>query len=181
MSLLGWKMLGLMISIIFGIVLFVVMMIFVNKNRSMKTEYDERQELLRGNGFKVGFYAGMAYSAILMILAMAEIDIPVNQEVIYFSVLFVMGVAMSTYDIFTGAYFGLNNSKGRFYFVMIVISVLNIIVPIRFIIDGSFIQNGTVTTSAVNLLCAVWFLLIGVECFIKNLLDKRAGAEDEES
>lgn len=174
------KAIGFLVGILTGIVVFVLLMLVVNKNRSVKTEYDERQELLRGKGFKYGFFAGLIYVVVLMLLDMMEIAIPATQEVIYFSIIFVAATVMTSYCILTGAYFGINNDRKRFYILSIFVMVINLLTPIRFMIDGSFIQNGLLSTSCINLMCATLFFFISVECIIRNVIEKEAGEADEE-
>lgn len=175
------KILGILCGVIVGLIIIPFALMAINKDRKIKTEYDERQELIRGRGFKFGFFSALIYTAILLLLSIFEIKIPATQPVIYFSIIFVAIGVWVVYCSLNGAYFGLNNDERRFHIFMFFISLINFAVPVRFIIDGSFIQDGTITGSGINLMCGMLFLIVGISELVKKHIDKKEGADDEES
>ena len=82
---------GVLCGFAVGIVLVIIIAKICNRNRKMKTEYDERQNIVRGNGYKYGFYAMMIYAALLVVLGVAEIDLPAESCVTAFSIILSAG------------------------------------------------------------------------------------------
>lgn len=172
---------GFIVGIVFSLVLIAVLMKIVNKNRKIRTEYDERQKLLRGNGYRYGAVVAMVYVFILISFSLSGVSFPVRQEVIYFSIIFVWVLVVTSYCIMTGAYFGLNNDRRRFAIVSFFIVIVNLITPVMSIIDGTFLQEGMVSAPCINLMCVVLFLVIAIECLIKEIIEREDGEDDEES
>lgn len=172
---------GFIAGITFAVILSCVLMIIVNKNKRIKTEYDERQELLRGKGYRYGAITAIVYAAILMCCSLNGVSLPVRQEVIYFSIIFVLLLVMTSYCIMTGAYFGLNNDRRRFGIVSFFVVIINLITPVMHIVNGTFIQDGMVSAPCINLLCVILFLAIAIECLIKDIIERKNGEDDEES
>ena len=175
------KTIGILVGIIVGILLVPIVLMCINKDKKMKTEYDEMQEIIRGKGFKYGFFTGAIYTALLMILQIAKISIPATQEVIYFSIIFIALAVYVGYCVLKGAYFGLNSNRKRFYIFMFSISLINFAVPINYMIDGSFVQEGIITDSCINLMCGMLFFVVGICGVVKISIDAKGRTADEES
>ena len=79
------KLVGSLVGFVIGIVLVLIVSKFANKNRKVKTEYDERQKVLRGEGYKYGFYAMAIYAALNTILGIADCALPVEPSVYNFT------------------------------------------------------------------------------------------------
>ena len=57
---------GFVIGLIVGIILVMVLIKMANKDRRIKTEYDERQEKIRGKAYKYAFYTMIYYQVIFL-------------------------------------------------------------------------------------------------------------------
>ena len=68
------KMTGILTGVVIGLVVLAVIFVICNKNRKLKTEYDERQQILRGNGYRFGFYAMTVWAGIQILLAAMDIE-----------------------------------------------------------------------------------------------------------
>ena len=49
------RMFGVISGVLIGLVIAVIMLRFVNKNKKMTAEYDEMQKLVRGRGYMASF------------------------------------------------------------------------------------------------------------------------------
>ncbi len=170
------RMIGIVLGITVGILLTIVIIGITHKTKDGKMgkcEYDERQEALRGKSFKVGFYATLTYVVILLAINAIGIELPVERPVIYFSIIFVGILAMVSHSLWTGAYWGINSDRRRFIIIELFVSLVNFVVPVRFMLDGSFITNGKIGASAINLLCGILFLCIFIQDAIKNAISSK--------
>ena len=104
------KLIGVITGFVIGLALVVIIAAICNKNRKMKTEYDERQQILRGKGFKLGFYAMVIWAALNIVLSVAGFAIPAKPEILAFSYIVVGVLADVVYCIFHDAYWGMNNN-----------------------------------------------------------------------
>lgn len=172
--------LGCSLGVITGIVITIILCKVCNKNGRVKTEYDERQELQRGKSYKYAFYAMTGYSALLIVLSIADIELPIDKAIELFSIFFVGVMTLITSEIFTDSYWGLNNSRKNFSIAMILIGLFNFYIAAAAYKDGRMIVDGKLTVIGLNLLCGIMFVIMGIEFLVKNLLDKKNENEEEE-
>lgn len=124
-------------SIIF-MALLIVFFIFTLK-QSKKSNYDERQELIRGRGYKYGFLTILSLDAIFLIL---------NGQVKVSSLLMIMiplfaGVwVFSMYTIWNSAYFALDQNKVKlFSWIFVIVGVMNCIKGIEGLIKKTLMDS----------------------------------------
>ena len=175
-----YKTISIIIGSIVGLILAGIIIGVSNRKEDGKLgkfEYDERQERFNGKSFKYGFLTMVVYSALLTIIGLCKVTIPAIEPVIYFSVLFVGTIAMSSYSIWTDSYWGMRTNKKCFYIFMLICTLINLIVPIRFIIAGEFLEDGKIGATSINLMCGIAFLSIFVQDIIRSAIAKK---EDEE-
>lgn len=170
-------MIGIIAGIVVGLILVWVLLKVANKGKS-KTEYDERQLIGRGKGYKAGFVSMAITLGVLMLLDIGEIPLPVLKPVEYFIPVFVGLITAVSVFIFTDSYWGLNNDKGRYAIIFVAISAVNFLVPIVNIVFDRFLEDGKAGLSSVNLMCGILFIVIAIELLVKNSLDKKGGDEE---
>ncbi|MBO4337449.1 MAG: hypothetical protein J5842_05200 [Lachnospiraceae bacterium] len=169
---------GVAVGIFVGIIVFVILFKIVNKDKSYKTRYDEKQEAVRGRGYKYGFFTMLFYSFILIFLAAFDIAIPMTQEVVQFTGIVLGGLVMASYDIWNDAYMGLNTSAKGFAVFSVVVSIINFLSAFSAIFEGRMYKDGILQLSFANLLCGILFIFIGAELLLKSLKDKKEEEED---
>ena len=57
---------GVAVGMMVGVIIIVALFKFANTNRAVKTEYDERQLVLRYKGYRVGFYTMLVYEIVMI-------------------------------------------------------------------------------------------------------------------
>lgn len=136
-------------SIIF-MALLIVFFIFTLK-QSKKSNYDERQELIRGRGYKYGFLTILSLDAIFLIL---------NGQVKVSSLLMIMiplfaGVwVFSMYTIWNSAYFTLDQNKVKlFSWIFVIVGVMNCIKGIEGLIKKTLMDSN------------MYYLFVGIFLF----------------
>ena len=170
---------GMAVGILFGLVLAILLVRMANSNKKFKTEYDERQLLARGNAYRYAFYTVVIYEAALAVLAVGEIPLPISGYLLHFAGILLGCLVLSGYSIWKDAWWGINNNRKRYAIVFIVCALLNIIPVIGALKNGSMVQEGQLTSPFLNVMVCFMLLVVGIELLVKNMLDKRAGKEEE--
>ena len=161
---------GVASGIIVGLIICIFFIKYMNRDNKLKTEYDERQEAVRGKGYTFGFWGCMAGAALVMILDCGGFEIA-NRFVMDFFIIFVGLIVQVTYCIWNDGYYGINTNRKRFYRISIIAALCNLLSVIGNIKGGSFIADGVLQDSGVNFLIVVLFIVIGVELIIKERID----------
>ena len=174
MNMTNWRMTGIASGIIIGLLICIVLFKFFNKDGKMTTKYDEMQEIIRGKAYKYGFWTFCICEGICAVLSTSENPLPINGFSLHFLTIIIGVMVQVTYSIWNGAYIGLNTNTGRFAAVSIVISLVNFAAAFAAISRGEMYQNGQLQDSFMNLLCAVMFIIIGIELLIKRVWDNTA-------
>ena len=164
---------GAAIGMTIGVVLVLVIFMISNKNRKMKTEYDERQQIIRGKGYKYAFFGVTIYAVLCFFLGMMGLELPMEPAVEAFSYIFVGVVVNIVYCIIHDAYWGLNNNRKRYLIIMGAIVVLNTAVVIRTGMDGELVVYGMLSSVGINLLVTVMMLILFVTLGIHSIREKR--------
>ncbi|MBQ3923919.1 MAG: hypothetical protein II696_00185 [Firmicutes bacterium] len=172
---------GFAVGIIFVFAVFFIMWKWKGVNLSGK--YDERQELIRGRGYKYGFFAVLALVAVYMIVDSMGLGpaIPFENSAILFAILIVGVVVYAVYCIRNDAYFGIGMNKKSYYILIIFVIVINGIAAVMNLMNEPF-ENGKLSLGpCMEILCVLAFAVILIALVIKNREDaKEAEAEDAE-
>lgn len=166
--------LGMLCGIGFGLLVLWI----VKRDRALKCKYDERQELVRGKGFKYGFYTMILYNFLYasseLIFEKSYMDGSVAGLISIF-----LGMAVSIcYCIWKDSYISLNENPKQMMIVFAVLGIPNLIGGIRMFLSGEAVQNGKLTIHCINLLCALMCILFFITLFLKNVCSKREDGEN---
>jgi len=82
-----------------------------NNDHKAKTQYDERQNVIRGRGYMFGFWTVLVFLGILFIMETFGITLPVAPFSLGFIGAILGATVMSVYTVWNGAYWGLNNNR----------------------------------------------------------------------
>lgn len=165
--------LGIISGMIIGVAVALILFTICNKDSKIKTEYDERQEQIRGKGFKYGFFTMFGAIIVMIILKAAEINIPIHDAVILFFIMLTGVAEYVTYTIMHDAYFGINNKINSYMLVFALIALVNVLVTVMNAISGELVVDGVLGLNGINMLCAAMFLWIFIVLVIKKLSDER--------
>lgn len=167
------RMAGFLSGFLVSVVLVLILLKWTRKDRGRKCKYDERQEIVRGRGFKYGFFT-MAVCNILY----GILDMTIERKVIdTFAAIFICVaagmLAYIGYCIWNEGYFALNENPKRLMVVFTILALANFGLFAIQLSHGEVIKNGVLTASSINLWCAIEFFGIFVIMFVKKLHDKR--------
>ncbi len=163
-----------------GFLLVVVLLKFSRKDRSLRCKFDERQELIRGRGFKYGFFTLLIYEALNMAYGGFLERIVVREVIMAIGML--LGVTVyASYAIWKDGYFSLNERPRRVVIIFAVLSIVNILLGLVYIWRGDFWENGVIDFPAVNLAVGLMLLFVLVLLLVKRFCGKEAdeGQEDK--
>ena len=125
-----------------------------------KDSYDERQVIARGKAYKVGFYTLLIYVlAIAMLDEMMNISIFMSLGGIWLGgciALFLFAIVCIREDAYMSLY---ENPKGVIL-LFLLIGIINLIPGVLFIMNGSVLENGVLSSKCMNLESGILLLLI---------------------
>lgn len=162
---------GMLSGIIFGLIISVIVFKFANTNRKAKTDYDERQKVIRGNAYRVSFYSLIAYEVIMMLLSLAEVKLPWAPYMTHAAAILLSCTVLACYCILKDVYWGLNNNRRRYFTIFAVLAVINVLPVIMAAVNGELIENGKFSSVLMNLLAALMILAMGICFLIRNRMD----------
>lgn len=171
----GYMILGIVVGFLFGIAIVAIGFKIAGRKLGTKCEFDERQELVRGRGFKRGFLVFVIYDAVYGLAAMAADKFFMEPlSAMMLGICLAVGV-YAIYCIWNDAYFSLDENPMKMLILFITVAVLNVAVTIVNIFTGELIVNGVLTYRSANLFCGLLFISIIIVVFAKRMI--RGGEE----
>lgn len=173
--------LGLCTGLFFAVFIICLISIFVQRKRICHGHFDERQLKSRGDCFCVSFF----FLLICLFMDGGIRNITNYSWSSYFVGIFTWSMlsvgVFAIMAIWKDAYISIGENKIRFCIFLGIIGILNLTIGIVNAIRNSFIIDGKVDTSFINLLGGFILLVVAVNLIIKNKIDKRKVLiEDEE-
>lgn len=166
-----FKALGLLAGVAFGVLVTLVLLRLINKNRSLKTEYDEMQQMVRGRAYMYGFYTILVFEAIMGIVETIG-PIPAEPLVKHFLGIALGVTVQAVYSIWNDAYIGLNTERGRYGITMVFIGLVNFVMAVFAWKEGRMVINGVLQPSFANFLVFLMFVVIGTAFFLKRSAER---------
>lgn len=165
--------LGILCGAAAGVIFVMLILKWTKKDGSSKCKFDERQQLVRGRGFKYAFFALVICNAVY-----AAADAAMEEKMIDASVGICAGVVISAvvyacYCIWNEGYFALNESPKRVLIAFVLIALLNFGVFARSAMKNGIFEDGVLSVSCMNLLCGVMFLVVFATMLLKWIQNKR--------
>ena len=170
------KAFALIMGLLTGVMITLALLRYVNKNRRLRTDYDEMQKIARGEAYMYGFYTLIAAEAILGI-AKCFGPLPMDSIAEHFLVILIGVTVQAGYSILHNAYIGLNTQTNRFTVSMIVIGLFNLAVAVLAWAEGRMIVNGILQAPFTNFMVFVMFMILAVISLVKKSRDEREDAE----
>ena len=178
------KTLGFILGFSFAIgmvlVIFMVMLKKANTDGAMRTKFDERQQMVRGQGYKYSFWTLVGLVTASILLRAFEVELPIKDEVYLFLLILFSVLVHTVYCIFNDGYFGINNEPKKYYISFVLIGIGNLVIGILNSIGGRLISDGKLDLPAMNLVCGMMFVIVGISVFIKNKMDPDSDDSDDE-
>lgn len=147
-----------------------------------KAQYDERQLAEQGKAAKLAYYVLMIYIFVYAALQNLEIVTFVDPMIGAFAGIAISILIYACICIKNEAYFPINQSAKKWLHFLDAIGILNLVIFVLNVYGngGMLEEDGSLTTSFINLLCAVLLLVLSIICRISMKKDNEV-EEDEES
>ena len=144
---------------------------------SSRPEYDERQKLVMGNGYKWGFYTLFGLLLIYSLLSYSGMADFMNSAVFCEAAIIVGAAVMASYTLINDGYFAVNAMNKRMIGIFAVLFLLSLVGTVISFIKGAVFKDGRLGTGFIFLLISIMLALILAICFVKRKSD--AAEEDE--
>ena len=144
----------------------------VNKDGKMKTRYDEMQELQRGRAYKYSFWTLAGSETLVCLLQLAQVKLLMDPFTANLTCILLAALVHASYSVNHDAYIGLNTNYKRFVGICVGIGVFNFLISMLSFQHDGWIRDGVLQPPFANLLCAIVFIILGVEMYIKNRTEK---------
>lgn len=172
--------LGVIVGIIIAILLDIFFLKRFNTDNDINIKYDERQQIVRGKGYKYSFWTMVFLIAGAIVLDACGIDLPLQNSVLYFLIILISIMVHTSYCIFNDGYFGINNNPKQYYWFFVFIGLFNVLVGIINCRGGRLISEGKLDTPAINLFCGLMFVLLGICIVIKKFITKNDDIDEDD-
>lgn len=159
----------MVLGLALGMVLAVLMLSVVKKGDDVKSKYDERQEIVRGRGFKYGFATILVANMLYYMLLLAGLATPMGADIVLV-VNSLLGICVcASYCVWNDGYFALNEKIGTFIVIALIGGGINLIMGISAFVSGAAVQNGKFTFRSINLFCGIMVLIICGVMLLKKI------------
>lgn len=160
-------------GILLGLLMSYIVLVVIKKGDSTKAVYDERQQAVRGTGFKIGFFTMLGLDGCIVLLHLLEIPIPADIEMIAATGAIIGIGVYAVYCSWKDGYFALNENRNSMLVFLGIIGLINIALAIVDIITDTLFQNGSLTFRGINLLCGILVMIVFLTLLIKKVQDEK--------
>ena len=170
---------GLALGIATALIIFFIIKKFLKK--SVKGSFDERQELVRGRGYKYACFTmlGMLTLDLLLESFDAFETLPVTRMLAIFIMILVGVMVYALYCIKNDSYFGVGTDTRTYRAVMWIVIVCNAISGFSGLRDGAMVDGKLSFGPCASLLFCLAFVIIMIMLRVKqNNLAKEEAEED---
>lgn len=163
-----------------GCGLVVVGLVWMAKKKQGKgCDFDERQELERGRGFKYGFFTLLLYNLLYGVTMMDESSAWCEPFVGYF-IGACLGLAVfGVYCIWKEAYASLSQTPIAVYSILGCSAATQILIGLTNMEQDRLIEDGKLTVRSANLFLGVVLALLLITYFIRNHMNRVETEERE--
>ena len=168
---------GLAFGIVTALIIFAVVWKFSKK--SMKGTFDERQELVRGRGYKYASFTMLALLVLDLLLESLEAfeTLPVTRTLAIFIMILAGVMVYALYCIKNDSYFGVGTDSRTYRAVMWIVIVCNAVSGFTGLKEGAMEDGKLAFGPCASLLFCLAFVIIMISIGIKQ---RNAAAEEAE-
>lgn len=167
------KILDVLISSVIISIVFIIIIMLVKRDGKIKGKYDERQELVRGRGYKYAFYTLMFYNALLEFIA-AIIEKRFMQGTIQVIIGMCIGIVVyASYCIWNDSYFAINDNPKRVLIIFILIGAINFSLGIINLVEGDWVNDGQLTSGFANFAAGILAMVVSIVAAAKWISNRK--------
>lgn len=168
---------GIIIGAIIGLLVAIIVLASSKTDDSVKSQFDERQEAVRGRGFKYGFFTMILCDIIITMLKLLEVSLLQELEVAMVLSIMIGVMVFASYCIWNDGYFALNENRKQLMIFLVIIGVINLLLGVVNVVEKVAIIDGRLTFRSINLFCGLLFVVIFMVMFLKKIKDGKGEQE----
>lgn len=181
---------GSIIGGLIGAIIGLLIVKLCNKNGKLKSEYDERQELIRMKGYKYAFIGSWVMLGLYVLISYGGVELPFGP----ITTIAVIGIASLmihvSYAIWHDSYFGRNNNVKKFIVAFGLILIFDIVTSVisfhQYKATGADVTYKEITFVETQdgfwlsyiASCILLFAAL-VQCVIKLIIDKKLESKED--
>ena len=159
--------------VIVSAIILIPMLIALTKDGRIKRKYDERQEAIRGRGFKIAFYTMVTMNMLYGFFQAVCKELPIEPSVVVIIITF-MGVGVyAWYTILNDGYFALNERIPQTLVAFTIIGLANLLIGLCHVMDGTIMNEGVIRFESISIVCGIFMLITVLVILIKQHKDKK--------
>ncbi|MBQ3291844.1 MAG: hypothetical protein IJH43_05675 [Mogibacterium sp.] len=169
---------GLAFGIVTALIIFALIWKFSKKG--LKGTFDERQELVRGRGYKYATFTMLILLAIELLIESFDLfeTLPITRTLTLFFIILAGVLVYAFYCIKNDAYFGVGTDARTYRIVMWAVIIVNAISGIIGLKNGAMVDGKLAFGPVASLLFVAAFIMILVAMSIRN--NSHAGEEESD-
>ncbi len=168
---------GIVAGVITGIIVLAAALLIRKRRGGQEAVYDERQEAIRGRGYKYAYYTAMALSLIYAVCFMDGSAMLIDPALGVMAIIWISGLVLAVYTIWQDAYWGIDEKRRpgmTLIWFMVIIMMFGY--GVKYLLDGRMIVNGVVTfEGGITFLTAGFMSILLAANLIRAYLDKKDG------
>ncbi len=162
---------GMVVLGIFFAAAFILLVTVRYKNRHKNEHYDERQVLVRGKGFRLGYMVMCGMNLVYGCFLYGFTKSIVSPQFVALSIVFLGILVYAVYCIFNDAYLQVGQKSGKWIGITLLVIASNLISFFMNKEQGLNV-NGFATGKSLNLMIVVVFSVVLISFIIKKLIDR---------
>lgn len=169
--------LGMILGVVIALV--ALLILWKAKGTSLKGKFDERQELVRGRGYKYAFLTVMILIFLYMTVDMLGITdlMPFAHSSLAIAILFIGVMVYAVYCIKNDAYFGIGQNRRTYCILLGFVVVFNLLSAVMNLRDEPFEGGKVALGPCIQIMCVITFAVVLIALLVKGRED---GAEDDD-
>ena len=166
--------------IVFLVVLILIPLILYRREQSLKgtSDFDERQELLRGKAFRHAFLTVVGYSAAYIFMLILFENKQFMEDGVSTMIACFLGITVFSVEcIWRDAFFTAGNRPRGYIILIAFVALLQGVVGLDKLREGQMVRNGLLTMDSIQLVCAITFLVELIALVAKWFASRREARE----
>ena len=156
-----------------GAIVGIIVMIAIKKSTKVNYSYDERQILIRGRAYKIGFTTMLVFAVFYMLLSIAQEDL-LEYGYIWNAISLFGGLTIfAIYSIWNDAFFSLQQNPRRYLLLCLVVTLCNCMWVPEVVKGKITLMDLVFSYKFINVLCALTFIIISITIVIKIYADRK--------
>lgn len=163
-----------LLGFVSSIIVMAIILLVIRKKSRGTCSYDERQELIRGRGFRYGFFV-MAFLMVAgVILDQGMGGLPIELSLLMIGCVMAGCLVVVIYDIWKDAYWGVGQKARPYFILFLVVMATQCAALAEHIQAGDIVVNGRLAwDGGIFAVTSCFFAVVLVNLGVKMILDKK--------